>query len=81
MSIGRGMGESVLSWKPPTPSTVHVSGCVGLLGNNGVTLHGVRQHTHPPIPNAPMSGSVGLWGDMVVTLNDGSKVEMRAVPR
>ena len=24
---------------------------------------------------------VGLWGDMVVTLKDGSKVEMRAVPR
>ena len=24
---------------------------------------------------------VGLWGDMVVTLNDGSKIEMRALPR
>lgn len=24
---------------------------------------------------------VGLWGDMVVTLKDGSKVEMRAVPK
>jgi len=24
---------------------------------------------------------VGLWGDMVVTLNDGSRIEMRAVPK
>lgn len=24
---------------------------------------------------------IGLWGDMVVTLRDGSKVEMRAVPK
>ena len=24
---------------------------------------------------------VGLWGDMVVTLRDGSKIEMRALPR
>jgi hypothetical protein len=24
---------------------------------------------------------VGLWGDMVVTLNDGSKIEMRALPQ
>jgi len=24
---------------------------------------------------------VGVWGDMVVTLKDGSKVEMRAVPK
>lgn len=24
---------------------------------------------------------IGLWGDMVVTLKDGSKVEMRAVPK
>ena len=24
---------------------------------------------------------VGAWGDMVVTLNDGSKIEMRSLPR
>ena len=24
---------------------------------------------------------VGLWGDMVVTLNDGSKVELRSLDR
>jgi hypothetical protein len=24
---------------------------------------------------------VGLWGDMVVTLNDGSRIEMRGVPK
>lgn len=24
---------------------------------------------------------IGLWGDMVVTLNDGSRIEMRAVPK
>jgi hypothetical protein len=24
---------------------------------------------------------IGLWGDMLVTLNDGSKIEMRALPR
>jgi hypothetical protein len=24
---------------------------------------------------------IGLWGDMVVTLRDGSKIEMRAVPQ
>ncbi len=24
---------------------------------------------------------VGLWGDMVVTMNDGSRIEMRAVPK
>jgi len=24
---------------------------------------------------------IGLWGDMVITLNDGSKIEMRALPR
>ena len=24
---------------------------------------------------------IGLWGDMVVTLKDGSKIEMRAVPK
>lgn len=24
---------------------------------------------------------IGLWGDMVVTLKDGSRLEMRAVPR
>lgn len=23
---------------------------------------------------------IGLWGDMVVTLNDGSRIEMRALP-
>ena len=25
--------------------------------------------------------SIGLWGDMVVTLNNGDKVELRSVPR
>ncbi|MEM9216321.1 MAG: PH domain-containing protein [Cyanobacteria bacterium P01_F01_bin.150] len=24
--------------------------------------------------------AIGLWGDMVVTLNDGSRIEMKAVP-
>ncbi|HEY9888993.1 MAG TPA: PH domain-containing protein [Candidatus Obscuribacterales bacterium] len=24
---------------------------------------------------------LGLWGDMVITLNDGSKLELRAMPR
>jgi hypothetical protein len=24
---------------------------------------------------------VGIWGDMLVTLRDGSKVEMRSVPK
>ena len=28
-----------------------------------------------------MPRGVGLWGDMVVTLNDGSRIEMRAVPK
>ena len=24
---------------------------------------------------------VGAWGDMVITLNDGSKIEMRSLPK
>jgi hypothetical protein len=28
-----------------------------------------------------VSRGIGLWGDMVVTLNDGSKLELKAVPK
>jgi hypothetical protein len=28
-----------------------------------------------------VSRGIGLWGDMVITLQDGSRLEMRAVPR
>ena len=28
-----------------------------------------------------VSRGIGLWGDMVLTLQDGSRLEMRAVPR
>jgi Bacterial PH domain len=28
-----------------------------------------------------VSRGIGLWGDMVVTLKDGSKLELRAVPK
>jgi hypothetical protein len=61
--------------RPPSPARM-------LLNSKRVRI------SPPPPPPAPqvkdvvtIGRGVGLWGDMVVTLKDGSKIEMRALPQ